>query len=115
MTRIVGACRIIERAIDHEVRNEIDDGAYQTGGCLAGDCFKLVCLAQALIRMNVQALERRTVLGARGHSVYSTPLACHSTTPAFDATLTRCASLLLEHQILNAFLVSDDIVSSTND
>ena len=44
----VDSRRIIERAIGHEVSNEIDDGAYQTGGCFAGDCFKLACLTQGL-------------------------------------------------------------------
>jgi len=37
----VDSRRIIERVIGHEVSNEIDDWAYQTGGCLAGDCLKL--------------------------------------------------------------------------
>jgi len=106
----VDSRRIIERAINHEVSNKIDDGAYQTGACFAGDCFKLACLTQDLVRSEGQALERRTVLGARGHSVYSASLASHSTTPT-----TLCASLRLEHQVLNIFLVSDDIVSSTND
>jgi len=111
----VDSCHIIERAIGHEVRNEIDDGVYQTGGGFAGDYLKLAYLTQDLIRIKGQALERRAVLGARGHSVYSALLASHSTTPSFDATSTRCASLQLEHQILNAFLVSDDIGRRTYD
>ena len=113
----VDSRRIIERAIGHGVSNKIDDGAYQTGGCFAGDCFKLVCLTQDLVRIKGQALERRAVLGARGHhdNVYSAPLASHSTTPTFDATFILCASLRLEHQILNTFLVSDDIIGSTKD
>ena len=111
----VDSRRMIERAIDHEVSNKIDDGAYQTGGCFAGDCFKLIYLIQDLVRIKRQALERRAVLGARRHTVYSTQLASHSTTPTLDATFTLYASLRLEHQILNTSLVSDDIVSSTND
>jgi len=81
-------------------------------------CFKLARLTQDLVRIKGQALKRRAVLGARGHSVYnvySAPLTSHSTTPTFDATFTLCTSLRLEHQILNTFLVSDDIVSSAND
>jgi len=112
----VDSCRIIERAIGHEVSNEIDDGAYQTG-VFAGDYLKLACPTQDLIRIKGQALERRAVLGVRGHrdSVYSAPLASHSTTSTFDATFTRCASLQLQHQSPDTFLVSDDITSSTND
>ena len=83
----------------------------------ADDYLKLACPTQDLIRIKGQALERQAVLGVRGHrdSVYSAPLASLSTTPTFDVISTRCASLRLEHQILNTFLVSDDIVSSTND
>jgi len=84
---------IIERAIGDEVNNKINDKAYQMGGCFTGDCFKLACLTQDLVWIKGQALERWAVLGARGHSMYSAPLASHSTTPTFDATFILCASL----------------------
>jgi len=63
VVEVVDSPRIIDRAIGHEVSNEIDVKRRATASSLD------MSRSEALIRMKRQALERWAVLPARGHSV----------------------------------------------